>query len=68
MFTLNAIARPSESVISRHYRHIGTPLTKVHYSISIEHLLAYLEVYLFDLIQNHIQIYHQSKVILRKIG
>jgi hypothetical protein len=54
MLTLNAIARPSECVIDRHYRHIGTPLTKVHYSISIEHLLAYLEVYLFGLIQNHI--------------
>jgi hypothetical protein len=54
MFTLNAIARPSECVIGRHYRHTGTPLTKVHYNISIEHLFAYLEVSLFSLIQNHI--------------
>jgi hypothetical protein len=54
MFTLNATSRPSECVIGRHYKHTGTQLTKVHYSILIEHLLAYLEVYLFGLIQNHI--------------
>jgi hypothetical protein len=52
MFTTNAAARPSECVIGRHYRHIGIPLTKVHYSNLIEHLLDYLEVYLFGLIQN----------------
>jgi hypothetical protein len=54
MFTLNATARHSECVIGRHYRHTRTPLTKVHYNIPIEHLFAYLEVYLFGLIQNHI--------------
>jgi hypothetical protein len=54
MFALNATERPSECVIGRHYRHTGTPLTKVHYNILTEHLFAHLEVSLFGLIQNHV--------------
>jgi hypothetical protein len=35
-------------------RHRQTLQTYIHYNISIEHLFAYLEVYLFGLIENHV--------------